>query len=127
MRGLYRNYILQLQQQVVHVPVNNSNGQLSAVSISGYNLPVNNRFQVLDNNNDFPSLPAESDEDMLSVNPMLAEGIIDSSEDGKIRFPSLGLNPSLGRKRVRSPGVSTQRKIKNKKWSQQLQNIVIFL
>ena len=102
----------QPQQQVVHVPVNNSNGQLSAVSISGYNLPVNNRFQVLDNNNDFPSLPAESDEDMLSVNPMLAEGIIDSSEDGKIRFPSLGLNPSLGRKRVRSPGVSTQSKNK---------------
>ena len=102
----------QPQQQVLHIPVSDSNGRLSALSMSGYNLPVKNRFQVLDNNNEFPPLSEDSDEDMSSVNPMLAEGIIDSSEDGKIRFPSLGLNPSLGRKRERSPGVSTQSKNK---------------
>ncbi|KAK2717748.1 hypothetical protein QYM36_006516, partial [Artemia franciscana] len=77
----------QPQHLVVHVPVNNSNGQLSAVSISGYNLPVNNRFQVLENNNGFPSLTTDSDEARLSVYLMLAEGIIDSSENEKTRFP----------------------------------------
>jgi len=84
----------------VYVPVYSSNEQHSAVSISGYNLPVNNRYQVLDNNNEFRSLSANSDEDMLSVYPMLEEEIIDSGENEKTRFPSVGLNPCLGRKRV---------------------------
>ena len=117
----------QPQHLVVHVPVNNSNGQLSAVSISGYNLPVNNRFQVLENNNGFPSLTTDSDEARLSVYLMLAEGIIDSSENEKTRFPRVGLSPCLGRKRVRSSGMSTQSKNKNKRLIQQLQVIVIFL
>ena len=84
----------------MYVPVYSSNEQHSAVSISGYNLPVNNRYQVLDNNNEFRSLSANSDEDMLSVYPMLEEEIIDSGENEKTRFPSVGLNPRLGRKRV---------------------------
>ncbi|KAK2711053.1 hypothetical protein QYM36_012279 [Artemia franciscana] len=87
----------QPQQQVMRMPITNPNGQLSASAykIRGYNLPVNNRFQVLDNNNDFPSLPAELDEDMGIINPILAEGIMDNSQNEHIRFPNLGLNSSL--------------------------------
>ena len=102
----------QPQQQVLHIPVSDSNGRLSALSMSGYNLPVKNRFQVLDNNNEFPPLSEDSDEDMSSVNPRLAEGLIDGSVNEKIRFPSLGLNPSLGRKRVRSPVENLQSIVK---------------
>ena len=75
---------------------------------------------MLDNNNDFLSLLAELDEDMAIFITILTERIMDNSQNRQTRFPKSGLNHSLGRKRVRSPGVITQSKNKKQEIGSEL-------
>ena len=65
------------------MPISNPNEQLraSAFNIGQYNVQVNYRFQVLDNNNDFPSLLSEFDKDKAIVIPTCAEESMDNSQN----------------------------------------------